>query len=367
MEGIISGTAYTEAGVDVAKEEVALKRMLTWITKTFALRQRIGSVQMDIGQFANVIDIGHGMGLALSTDGVGTKLLVAQMMDKYDTVGIDCVAMNVNDVICVGAEPIALLDYIAVEEAAPDFLEEIAKGLYKGAKTARVTIPGGEVAQVREMIRGSREHRAFDLVGTCIGMLQLDKKIIGENLEEGDVIVGLASSGIHSNGLSLARKVLFADSKLTCDKHIAMLDRTIGEELLEPTHIYVPQIMDMLNSNINLKALINITGGGLLNLLRVASPVGFVINYLPEPQPIFNAIQDYGSISDEEMYAVFNMGIGFCVIVPRADVPEVSEITQQHSLESYEMGHIVKEPENTIVLEPVGLLGKESGFSKLDA
>ena len=365
MENVISGDAYAAAGVNAAKEEVALKRMLTWITKTFAFRQQIGAVQMDIGQFANVIDIGHGMGLALSTDGVGTKLLVAQMMDKYDTVGIDCVAMNVNDVICVGAEPIALLDYIAVEEADPDFLEAIAKGLYKGAEIAGVTIPGGEVAQVREMIRGTRENRAFDLVGMCLGMLPLDKKIIGENLEAGDVLIGLASSGIHSNGLSLARKVLFTDSGLTCDKHIAGLDRTIGEELLEPTRIYVPEIMAMLNADIKLKALVNITGGGLLNLLRVASPVGFVINNLPEPQPIFNAIQDYGSISDEEMYTVFNMGIGFCVVVPQADVPKVLAITQKHNLASYEMGYVVKEAEKTIRLEPRGLLGKESGFSKL--
>jgi len=364
MENVISRDAYAEAGVDAAKEEVALERMLTWITKTFAFRQQIGSVQMDIGQFANVIDIGHGMGLALSTDGVGTKLLVAQMMDKYDTVGIDCVAMNVNDVICVGAEPIALLDYIAIEEADPDFLEAIAKGLYKGAEIAGVTIPGGEVAQVGEMIRGKRENRAFDLVGTCIGILQLDKKIIGENLEEGDVLIGLTSSGIHSNGLSLARKVFFTDSGLTCDKRITALDRTVGEELLEPTRIYVREIMEMLNSNINLKALINITGGGLLNLLRVASPVGFVINNLPEPLPIFNAIQEYGSISDGEMYTVFNMGIGFCVVVPKADVPKVFEITQKHNLESCEMGYVVKDAEKTILLESKGLLGNESGFSK---
>jgi len=145
-----------------------------------------------------------------------------------------------------------------------------------------------------------------------------------------------------------------------------MLNRTLGEELLEPTRIYVPQVMEMLNSDIHLKALINITGGGLLNLLRVASPVGFVINYLPEPQPIFNVIQDYGSISDEEMYTVFNMGFGFCIIVPESDVSKVFKITQQYSLESYKMGYVVKEPEKTIILEPRGLLGKESGFSKLE-
>ncbi len=358
-----NGSTYAEAGVDAVQEDIALKHMLTWITKTFAFRQQVGSIQLDIGYFANVVDIGHGIGLALSTDGVGTKILIAQMMDKYDTVGIDCVAMNANDVICVGAEPITMLDYIAVEQADPELLESLAKGLHDGAEIARVTISGGEVAQVRDIIKGQRPGRAFDLVGVCVGTVPLDRIITGKNLEDGDVLIGLASSGIHSNGLSLARKIFFEIKQFPPDKYLPELGRTIGEELLEPTHIYVPEVMEMLNADINIKALFNITGDGLLNIIRAQSVMGFVIDYLPEPQPIFRLIQEHGNVSDKEMYTVYNMGIGFCVAVSPSDASKVRAIAEKHGVASYEMGYVVREPEKTIIVKPKGLVGKQSGFS----
>src|SRR5579884_1391754 len=196
---------YKKAGVDYDQQDRIMGNLTYWVTRTFEFQPN--TVKLPLGYFANVIDIGNGLGLALSTDGVGTKILVAQMMNKYDTVGIDCVAMNVNDVLCVGAKPIALLDYVAVEAPRDDLMGALIKGLYDGAEQARVTIPGGEIAQVREMIRGVRDKYAFDLVGTCAGTVRLDKILYGEQTRPGDLIVGLRSTGVHSNGLSLARSV----------------------------------------------------------------------------------------------------------------------------------------------------------------
>ncbi|HLG50545.1 MAG TPA: AIR synthase related protein, partial [Chloroflexota bacterium] len=175
---------YRRAGVDAAAEERGLAGLLRSINQTFSLRPAIGRPILPIGYFANVLDLGNGLGLAISTDGVGTKLLVAQAVGRYDTVGIDCIAMNVNDLLCVGAEPIALVDYVAVQVLKPSVLAELGKGLYEGARQARVAIPGGEIAQVREMIRGESEE-GFDLVGTAVGIVPLDRVIIGQDLHPG--------------------------------------------------------------------------------------------------------------------------------------------------------------------------------------
>jgi phosphoribosylformylglycinamidine cyclo-ligase len=219
------------------REEAALAGLLRWVGRTLAFGRHRSA--LDFGYFASVLDLGHGLGLALSTDGVGSKLLVAQMLDKYDTIGIDCVAMNVNDVLCVGAEPLCMLDYIAVQEADPDLLEQIGRGLYEGARQANICIPGGEIAQVREMIRGEREGRGFDLAGACVGLVPMDRILVGQAIQAGDAVIGVRSSGIHSNGLTLAREVFFKRAKVKPDTYMGELGRTIGEELLVPTRIYV--------------------------------------------------------------------------------------------------------------------------------
>ncbi|MGR3309844.1 MAG: phosphoribosylformylglycinamidine cyclo-ligase [Candidatus Brocadiales bacterium] len=355
---------YAGAGVDVVKEEIGLEKLVGWVKKSFALRDKIGSAKLDIGYFANVIDIGRGMGLAIATDGVGTKILVAQMMDKYDTIGIDCIAMNVNDVLCVGAEPISMVDYIAVSDANPVLLEEIAKGLYKGAELSKITIPGGEIAQVSEMIKGVKEGCEFDIVGTCVGTVPLDKIIIGKHIKEGDVVIGLKSSGIHSNGFTLARQVLFKKGRFKIDEYIPELGRTLGEELLEPTRIYVKEVVEMINTCPNVKALIHITSDGLLNLTRVDSETGYVIDYLPEPQPIFSLLQHTGKISDEEMFKVYNMGIGFCIVVPESDAETIMSIAKKYNVEGHKIGYAVKDTERKVIIEPRKLIGKESGFYK---
>jgi phosphoribosylformylglycinamidine cyclo-ligase len=360
---------YKTAGVDTSAAVEAVSRLVKLVGKTSDFRGKgeVGASVLDIGHFASVINIGPNLGLAMSTDGVGTKLLVAQMMNKYDTVGIDCVAMNVNDVICVGAEPIAMLDYLAVEKADPYIFEQIGKGLVEGAKQARIVISGGETSQIGEMIRGYREKSGFDLVGMAIGTVPLDRIIAGQDIDEDDIIIGLRSSGVHSNGLTLARRVFFDKMRYSPDKYLPDLGQTIGEELLRPTVIYVQVVKDVLRSRAHVKALINITSDGFLNLNRVASDVGYVINHLPEPHPVFHLIQKYGQITDEEMFLVYNMGIGFCVVVSKDDADLVMDIAKKNEIESYILGHPVKSLnlKKKVLIEPRHLIGEGDSFRKI--
>lgn len=308
---------YRSSGVDNVGEQSALKAIGDRVRRTFAFAGapgEVGAVHLDLGYFANVIEIGGGQGLAVSTDGVGTKLLVAELLEKYDTVGIDCVAMNVNDVLCVGARPITILDYIAVERADAGMLSAVMDGLVAGAEQAGVSIAGGELAQVAELIRGIRPGSGFDVVATAIGIVPLDRVILGDGIEDGDAVIGLASSGIHSNGLTLARKALFEAAGFEPSQHHEDLGRSVGEELLEPTRIYVRPVLQLIETVPGVKALAHITGDGLLNLLRVRSEVGFEITDPPAPQPIFRLIQEAGRVTDAEMHRVFNMGVGFCVV-----------------------------------------------------
>lgn len=359
--------SYLKAGVNTRSEEEGMKALLKWISKADSFRKGIGKPVLESGYFANVLNMGNNMGLAFSCDGVGTKLIVAEMMDKYDTIGIDCIAMNVNDIICVGAEPISMVDYLAVQEVNPRIFGEIGKGLYEGAKQSNINIPGGEVAQIGEMVKGYKENSGIDIAGTCVGTVQLDKIIIGQRLEEGDVVIGLRSSGIHSNGLTLARNVLLNKMKFKIDKYIPELKRTLGEELLEPTHIYVPEIMEILRSGINVKALSNITGDGLLNLLRVErKDVSFIVDYLPEPHPIFNLIKESGRVSDIEMYQTFNMGIGFCVTVAAADKDKCLNILKKHKVKANIIGHVIKDKTKRIFVKPIKLIGKNNDFTKIN-
>jgi phosphoribosylformylglycinamidine cyclo-ligase len=356
---------YSAAGVDTDREEIALTGLHKWLDRTLHFRNgRIGAPAKGIGLFANILDIGNGLGLAISTDGVGTKILVARMMEKYDTVGIDCIAMNVNDILCVGAEPIALVDYLAVAEANPELIEFISKGLHDGAEIADISIPGGEIAQIPDILADGLPGIAFDLAGTAVGHIQIEKIISGHEIVNHDLIVGLRSSGIHSNGLTLAREVLFKRHRLNVNTFFSELGRTIGEELLEPTTIYVKPIMEMLDAGAHIKALIHITSGGFLNLTRAEAQVGYIIDDLPEPHPIFSVLQSYGNISDEEMFRVYNMGIGFCVIVSKQDVDKVKEIAKKHDIQSYTIGHIEEKPEQNVFIKPKALIGKGTRFFK---
>ena len=351
--------AYKGAGVDIAEADAGLRNIVRRITATWPQAGPaggVGAVQLPIGFFANVIDIGGGIGLGICTDGVGSKAIVAQMMRQYDTIGIDCVAMNVNDLLCVGARPLSMVDYIAVEQADAAMLDGIAIGLAEGARQAGISISGGEIAQLRDVVRG------FDLVGTAVGTVPLDRIIVGRDVKPGDRVIGLASSGIHSNGYSLARRVFFEHSGLSVHDVLPELGCALGEELLRPTFIYVPEILEIIARIPSVGALIHITGDGLLNLPRVAAEIGFILDNLPPAPPIFGLIERLGQVSRAEMFEVYNMGIGFCAIVPESDVDAALSILARHNRQAWVIGRAVADPTKSVHLPQHGLIGQGKRF-----
>ena len=316
--------AYARAGVDQGAAEEAVSRLLG----ALAAGARSPSRQVDLpGHYASVIRIDERTGIALSTDGVGTKLLLAEQMQRYDTVGIDCVAMNVNDVICVGAEPVAMLDYLAVERAVPEICEQIGRGLARGAERAGIEIPGGELAQLGGLING------FDIAGACFGLVELDAIVDGSAIEPGDAILGLPSSGLHSNGYTLARRALEA-----VPLEDERLGRPLGEVLLEPTEIYVPAVLALVRSGVEVRGLAHITSGGLANLLRLRAPVGYEIDQPLPPHPVFALIAELGSVPEEEMFEVFNMGCGFCCVVAPGDEDAALDVLRGHYPDARRVG-----------------------------
>lgn len=359
--------AYPEAGVDTDLAQIAFRQAEPLFKATWPPKGQPGAPWLDFRYFANVIDLGVGdLGVAFCTDGVGSKALIAQMLGRYDTIGIDCVAMNVNDLICVGAKPLSLVDYIAVESIDPHIFREIAAGLKTGASLAGVSISGGETAQLKDIIRGSKPRLGFDLVGTAIGTVNLRKILVGEDIRAGDVVIGIASNGIHSNGLSLARKVFFEDRKFSFDKpFIELGNRSIGEELLEPTFIYVREALALMENGLALKALIHITSDGLLNLSRVEADVSFVIDSLPEVPPIFALIEQLGGVDRSEMFSVYNMGVGFCVIVGREDADRALSTIASFGKKACVIGYATEEQPRTVCIPNEGLLGKAKRFCRV--
>jgi phosphoribosylformylglycinamidine cyclo-ligase len=323
--------AYAKAGVDQEAADSAVAALVRALG-TIQLGRPSAQVPLP-GHYASVIRIDERTGIALSTDGVGTKLLVAAELGRFDTVGIDCVAMNVNDVICVGAEPLAMLDYIAVQRADPEVCEQIGVGLARGAELAGVEIPGGELAQLGALVS------SVDVSGACFGTVALEAIVDGSAVAPGDAVIGLPSSGLHSNGYTLARSAL-QGVPLDDDR----LGRPLGEVMLEPTEIYVKPIVELLRSEVEVRGLAHITSGGTGNLLRLAAEVGYEIDApLPVP-PIFELIQERGEVSDEEMHDVFNMGCGFCVVIPAGDEGAALALLHAHYPGARRIGHAVEGP-----------------------
>jgi phosphoribosylformylglycinamidine cyclo-ligase len=313
--------SYAAAGVDTGQADRAVDA-LVGVLRTIELDRPSASV-LPSGHYASVLRVAPNLCIAVTTDGVGSKLVVAEQADRLETVGIDCVAMNVNDLICVGAEPIAMLDYLAVEQADPDALARIGAGLKVGAQAAGVEIPGGELAVLPELIRGHPSPHGFDLCGTAFGTVAIDAIVTGADAQPGDAIVGLPSSGLHSNGYTLARRALLEEGGLGLDDRPALLEgRSVADALLEPTVIYVRAVLELLRSDIEVHGLAHITGGGLRNLLRLGGErLGFAIEEpLPVP-PICTLVAELGDVPTPEMWDVFNMGCGFVALVPgdRAD------------------------------------------------
>jgi phosphoribosylformylglycinamidine cyclo-ligase len=323
----MGGDAYARAGVSQGDADDAVRALVSALGAGSSAQSR---QVLASGHYANVVRLDERTGIAVTTDGVGTKLLVAEQLGRWDTVGIDCVAMNVNDVICVGARPLAMVDYLAVDRADSEVAAAIGAGLAAGAEQGEIEIVGGELAQLGELIRG------LDLAGACFGTVALDSLVTGDALEPGDSVIGLPSTGLHSNGYTLARKALDG-IPLDDDR----LGRPLGEVLLEPTAIYVKPVMALLDSAVDVRGLAHITSGGLENLLRLTNPaVGYEIDDpLPVP-PVFELIRERASVPDDEMHDVFNMGCGFCCVVAAADEEDALELLRGHHPEAKRIGRV---------------------------
>jgi phosphoribosylformylglycinamidine cyclo-ligase len=338
---LLKKMTYAGTGVDIDQKETAIKELLSSITT-----KRKGAIGKPMGgHYAGLIEFGE-YALVLCTDGVGTKVKIAQALKKWDTVGIDCIAMNVNDALCVGAEPLAFVDYLAMDDPDPAITKEIGKGLEKGAELSNISIIGGETADLPELIKG------FDLAGTCLAYVKKDRIILGDRIRPGDVIIGLSSSGIHSNGYTLARKVVEKRGFSYIDQFPDGFypGKTIGEIMLIPTRIYVKEIMALFKK-VDVHGLAHITGSGLWNLPRLKEDVTFIIEDLFEPQPIFRFLQQYGNIDSREMYQTFNMGMGLAVVVDKDDVETTMKVLKKYSEAS---------------IKEVGIIGKGSGVEVPD-
>jgi phosphoribosylformylglycinamidine cyclo-ligase len=352
--------AYARAGVDTDEAAGALQG-LVGVLRTIDPGRASRSV-LASGHYAAVLEIAPGLGLALCTDGVGSKVIVAEQARRFSTVGVDCVAMNVNDVICVGAEPIALVDYLAVERADPDMLRDVALGLKRGAEQAGVEIPGGELAQLPELIRGHPSPGGFDLTAACVGTVALDDMVTGERCSPGDAIVGLPSSGLHSNGYTLARRALLEDGGLALEHRPPELKGpSVADALLEPTVIYVRAVLELLSSDVRVHGLAHITGEGMLNLLRLSPAVGFELDAPLAVPPVFALIAEAGGVDDAEMHRVFNMGCGFCCIVPRKRAEDALSLLAAHHPGAAVVGRVTAEA-GRVNLPSVGLVGDAAGL-----
>jgi phosphoribosylformylglycinamidine cyclo-ligase len=332
-------TSYKDVGINRGVVEKYHKAIGPLIASTHS--NSTGVVVLPIiGHYAGLIEIGSGI-FALHSDGVGTKVIIAQLMRKYDTIGIDCIAMNANDVICVGARPIAFIDYIALKSSNNTLVKEILKGLVKGARYSEVPIVGGETAILPDIISGVDETYAFDLAGTVLGLLETgNRPILGTSIQTNDVILGIESSGLHSNGYTLARKILL--SRYSLKDQPSYMSKSLGEELLVPTRIYVKPVLEILKSrsSITVHGLAHITGGSFTKLLRLNKRRKYSLTNLPPPFGIFKQIAADGPVDLKEMYRTFNMGIGFCLIAPRESISSISKIFRRHRMSCVEIGNV---------------------------
>ncbi|AVD36403.1 phosphoribosylformylglycinamidine cyclo-ligase [Clostridioides difficile] len=312
---------YKESGVDIDEGNRAVDLIKGKIKGTYD-----GNVVGDLGNFSGLYSLKDFVGmkepvLLASTDGVGTKLKIAQMMDKHDTVGIDLVAMCVNDLICQGAKPLFFLDYIALGKLVPEHIEKIVGGIADGCKMSGCALIGGETAEMPGMY-GEDD---YDLAGFSVGIADKEKIVSGNNVKSGDVLVGISSSGVHSNGFSFIRKIFLETYNYKMEQYVEELGMTVGEALLTPTKIYVKLALDVLAKH-EIKAIAHITGGGLIeNITRVIPKgLGLDINKKSwEKPPIFKMIEGFNAVNERELHKSFNMGIGLVLIVDKANADDV--------------------------------------------
>ncbi|MDD1709807.1 MAG: phosphoribosylformylglycinamidine cyclo-ligase [Methanoregulaceae archaeon] len=316
--------SYRDAGVDIDQEAGGIRALIAALTYR---RKGPFSMMGSVGHFAGLIDFGE-VSLALTVDGVGTKMLVADRVKDWSTVGIDCIAMNVNDLYVMNIEPVAFVDYIATDSISIEKMAQIGRGLNEGARLANIDIVGGETATLKNLVVG------LDLAGTCLGIQKKGQIITGDRVVPGDLIVGIPSSGIHSNGLTLARRIV--DSHDAWQEHLSN-GRTLCRELLCPTRIYA-EVLSVCRSTV-VTGMCHITGGGLLNLSRITRH-GFSIDHPIDPPEIFCWLREAGSVSEPEMYRTFNMGMGYAIIAPESSIPAIKALVPDAQV----VGTITEEP-----------------------
>ncbi|MDO4412211.1 phosphoribosylformylglycinamidine cyclo-ligase [Cutibacterium sp.] len=329
-------SAYARAGVDIEAGERAVDLMKAHVAAT-----RRPEVLGGLGGFAGFFDASalrayrHPV-LATSTDGVGTKVAIAQAMDVHDTIGFDLVGMLVDDLVVVGAEPWFVTDYIACGHVDPDRIANVVKGVAAACAKAGCSLLGGETAEHPGLLA----HDEYDVAGATTGAVEYDEILGPQRVQEGDALLAVASSGLHSNGYSLVRKVLLADAGWTLDRHIDELGRTLGEELLEPTTVYASDLLALVRQ-VEVHAMSHITGGGLVNNLARVIPddlVATVDRSTWTPAPIFNLVQQVGDVSQRDIEATLNMGVGMVVVIPEANISEGIEVLAQRGLSAWQCG-----------------------------
>ena len=331
------GLTYEEAGVSIAAGEEAVERIKAKVRSTYR-PEVIGDIGGFGGLFAFNKDRYRHPVLVGSTDGVGTKALVAKAASRFDTIGIDLVAMCVDDLVCQGAEPLFFLDYIAVGRLDPDQIEQLVEGVAEGCRQAGCALIGGEMAEHP----GAMEPGEFDLVGFAVGVVERDRIITGEHVRPGDVMIGLPSPGLRSNGYSLARKVFDRADRRLDEPAFEGSRRTLADELLEPSVIYAPAITALLRW-VDVRAVAHITGGGMVGNIKRVLPAdcdALVDTHSWEPPRIFGEIQGLGRVSEEEMARVFNLGVGMVVVVPRSDAFKTMDVLRERGHRAFDLGTI---------------------------
>lgn len=338
--------SYKEAGVDISLANRIVKKIKPLVNKTFT-----PGVVSDIGSFGGLFSLAGEKCkepiLVSGTDGVGTKLKIAFKMDKHDTVGIDLVAMSVNDIITCGAKPLFFLDYISTGKLEKKKTISLIEGIVNGCKMAGCALLGGETAEMPDFYPPGE----YDLAGFAVGIVDKKKIIDGKKIKQGDKIIGLASSGLHSNGFSLVRKILLENKKYQMSDKIDCLQNNLGEELLKPTKIYVKIILGLIKK-FDILGIAHITGGGLIENVPRILPEGLSVEIDSgswQKPPVFSLIQKEGSIAEQEMYRTFNMGIGMALIVSDSESEKILEELESMNCESYIIGQVIKGKKQTII------------------
>ena len=337
---------YKDAGVNKESGYREVKLIKEVVKKTYT-----PGVLSDIGGFSGLFKLNtedyEEPVLVSGTDGVGTKLKIAFMMDKHDTVGEDCVAMCINDILCQGARPLFFLDYIATGKLEPEKMAKIVEGISSGCIKAGCALIGGETAEMP----GFYNSGEYDLAGFGVGIVDKKKIITGSNIEEGDIIIGLSSNGIHSNGYSLVRKVVFEKEKMEVDTYISDLGTTIGEELIKPTRIYADIILDLIDK-FNIKGLSHITGGGFFeNIPRILPKrlTAHIDKSNIEIPLIFNLIMNWGNIDEMEMYNTFNMGVGMVLVLDEEQLGDLEKYLKERGEKYFILGKVKRGNEGVVL------------------